>query len=117
MLEKLLRIRWQDKIPDTEVLTRANLPSVHVMLQRAQTRWAGHLCRMPDSRILKQLFYGELTEGNRRVGGRKRRFNDSKVLTEASQHPHRHMGNTCRKEVVLGERNSSRRKRLPRKPG
>ena len=32
-LRKLLKIRWQDKIPDTEVLKKANMQSVHTLLK------------------------------------------------------------------------------------
>ena len=31
-MRKLLKIRWQDKIPDTEVLKKANMQSVHILL-------------------------------------------------------------------------------------
>ncbi|XP_030401681.1 uncharacterized protein LOC115642368, partial [Gopherus evgoodei] len=75
-LRKLLKIRWQDKVPDTEVLTRASLPSVHTLLMGAQIRWAGHVVRMSDERIPKQFFYGELTQGKRSHGGQKKRFKD-----------------------------------------
>ena len=57
-LRNLLHIRWQDKIPDTEVLKQAGLPSVITILRKSQLRWAGHVARMPDTRIPKQLFYG-----------------------------------------------------------
>ncbi len=52
-LRCILKIKWQDKVPDTEVLSRANQPSVHRLLMRAQVRWAGHVARMPDERIPK----------------------------------------------------------------
>ena len=35
-LRKLLKIRWQDKIPDTEVLKKAKMQSVHTLLKLAQ---------------------------------------------------------------------------------
>ncbi|XP_044874489.1 uncharacterized protein LOC123371222, partial [Mauremys mutica] len=76
-LRRLLRIRWQDKVPDTEVLSRAGLPSVYTLLMKAQTRWAGHVVRMPDHRIPKQLFYGELSQGKRSHGGQKKRYKDT----------------------------------------
>jgi exonuclease III len=76
-LRKLLNIRWQDKIPDTVVLDRAGIPSIDTMLMQNQLRWAGHIVRMPDSRIPKMLFYGELLLGKRSQGGQKKRFKDT----------------------------------------
>ena len=38
-LRKLLKIKWQDRIPDTEVLKRAGIQSVHTLLKLAQLRW------------------------------------------------------------------------------
>ena len=80
-LRKVLNIRWQDRVPDTEVLERENLPSVHILLQKSQVRWAGHVYRMPDDRIPKQLFYGELSTGKRTVGGQRKRFKDNLKLS------------------------------------
>ena len=64
------------RISDTEVLERASSPSVHSFLQKAQARWAGHVVRMPDSRLPTQLLYGELCQGKRSVGREKKRFKD-----------------------------------------
>uniref|UniRef100_K7F0M5 Uncharacterized protein n=1 Tax=Pelodiscus sinensis TaxID=13735 RepID=K7F0M5_PELSI len=76
-LRRILRIRWQDKIPDTEVLSRASLPSLYTLLMSAQTRWAGHVIRMPDKRIPKQLLFGELSTGKRSHGGQRKRYKDT----------------------------------------
>ena len=76
-LRNLLHIRWQDKVPDTAVLKQANIPSVTTLIRKAQLRWAGHVARMADDRIPKQLLYGELSNGKRKVGGQKKRFKDS----------------------------------------
>ena len=75
-LRRLMNVKWQDMIPDTEVLVRAKLPSIFTMLQKAQVRWAGHVHRMPDVRLPKQLLYGELASGKRKAGGQKKRFKD-----------------------------------------
>ena len=56
-LRKLLSIKWQDMVPDTEVLTRGGIPNIHKLLQEAQVRWAGHVARMPDNRLPIQLLY------------------------------------------------------------
>ena len=52
-LRKFLKIKWQDRIPDTEVLKRAGMQSVHTLLKLAQLRWTGHVTRMPDERLPK----------------------------------------------------------------
>ena len=50
-------MRWQDKIPDTEVLKKANMQSVYTLLKLAQLRWTGHVTRMPDERLPKKVLH------------------------------------------------------------
>ena len=76
-LRKILKIRWQDKIPDTKVLKKAKMQSVHTPLKLAQLRWTGHVTRMPDERLPKKVLYGELKEGKRLQGGRKKNYKDT----------------------------------------
>ena len=45
---KAVKIKWQDKIPDTEVLKKAGMQGVHTVLKLAQLRWTGHVIRIPD---------------------------------------------------------------------
>ena len=76
-LRRLLGVKWQDKVPDTEILQRAEQTSVHTMLMKAQLRWTGHVIRMPDHRLPKKLLYCELEQGKRYQGRPKKRFKDS----------------------------------------
>uniref|UniRef100_A0A8C5P9E5 C2H2-type domain-containing protein n=1 Tax=Leptobrachium leishanense TaxID=445787 RepID=A0A8C5P9E5_9ANUR len=76
-LRKRLGIKWQDKVPDTEVLVRADLPSIFTILAQSQLRWAGHVARMKDNRLPKMLLFGELTQGKRSQGGQKKRYKDT----------------------------------------
>ena len=76
-LRKLLKIKWKDRIPDTEVLKRAGMQSVHTLLNLAQLRWTGHVTRMPDERLPKKILYGELQVGKRSHGGQKNVFKDT----------------------------------------
>ena len=71
-LRKLLKIKWQDKIPDTEVLKKAGMQSMHTVLKLAQLKWTGHVITMPDERLPKKVFYGELQEGKCSQGGQKK---------------------------------------------
>ena len=83
-LRSLLRLKWQDKVPDTEVLQRTKSESIHALLLQSQLRWAGHIHRMDDSRLPKRLLYGELSTGKRPLGRPKKRFKDT--LKEALRH-------------------------------
>ena len=64
-------------LPNTKVLKRAGLQSIHALLEKAQIRWAGHVVRMSDEMLLKRLLYGELSEGRRYTGGQRKRYKDS----------------------------------------
>ena len=76
-LRKLLKIKWQDRIQDTEVLKRVGMQSIHTLLKLAQLRWTGHVTRMPDERLPKKILYGELQVGKRSHGGQKKRYKDT----------------------------------------
>ncbi|KAL9951447.1 hypothetical protein ACROYT_G044108 [Oculina patagonica] len=75
-LRRLLHIKWQDKVTNAEVLERAGIPSVFMLLIHRRLRWLGHVRRMDDGRIPKDMLYGELREGSRPVGRPKLRFKD-----------------------------------------
>ena len=62
---RLLRIQWHDKIPDSEVLRRASILSIHTPC-RLQLGRAGQLVRMSKNRLPKQMFCGELYNGMQR---------------------------------------------------
>ena len=76
-LRKRLKIKWQDRIPDTEVLKRARMQSVRTLLKLAELRWTGHYTRMPGERLPKKILYGELQVGKRSHGGQKKRYKDT----------------------------------------
>ena len=75
-LRCLVNIKWQQRIPDTEILHRAKISGIEAILVQNQLRWSGHVCRMEDSRIPKQLLYGELCDGRKSVGGQRKRYKD-----------------------------------------
>ena len=85
-LRRLLRIKWQDKFPNTEVLERAGLMSIPSLLIQRRLRWLCHVHRMEPDRLPREILYGELREGARRVGRPLLRYkNDSKRDLRAAQ--------------------------------
>ena len=53
------------------------MQSVYTLLKLAQLRWTGHVTRMPDERLPKKIFHGELQVGKRSHGGQKKRYKDT----------------------------------------
>ena len=50
---------------------------MYAVLKLAQLSWFCHVIRMPDKRLQNKVFYGELQEGKRSQGGRKKRYKDN----------------------------------------
>nr|VZH97019.1 unnamed protein product [Spirometra erinaceieuropaei] len=48
-LRRILRLKWQDRIPDTDVLEWTGILSIYTILRQIQLRWSGHLVRIPDN--------------------------------------------------------------------
>ena len=76
-LRHILKVKWTTYTPDTEVLERARISSVEAIITRHSLRWCGHLVRMEDCRIPKQLFYGEMSRGKRKASKPKQRYKDT----------------------------------------
>ena len=76
-LRKILGIHWEDRVTNQEVLRRAALPGIEALIMQSQLRWTGHVIRMEDNRLPKQLFCSELASGTRRQGGQTKRYKDS----------------------------------------
>ena len=73
----ILRLPYTDRITDDQILDRAGVPDIEMIVRKMQLRWAGHVARMSDDRIPKQLLFGELTIGTRTVGRPLLRWKDS----------------------------------------
>ena len=123
-LRKLLKIRWQDKTSDTEVLKKANMHSVHTLSKLAQLRWTGHVTRMPDERLPKKVLYGELKEGKCSKGGQKKRYKDTlkasikdfNIPTECWQTINKGASQFEAKRICEAERKRKERKARAKEP-
>ncbi len=75
-LRRILRIQWQDKVPNTEVQERASMNSMFTILSERRLLWLGHVRRMDTGRIPKYLLYGELVKGTQPTGLPRLRYKD-----------------------------------------
>ena len=73
----ILYISWQDKVTNTEVLERAFSFSIYTLLRQRRLRWFGHVHRMPNGRIQKDMLYGELFTGTRSADRPYIRYRDT----------------------------------------
>jgi len=49
---------------------------INSLLVKRRLRWIGHVRRMDDGRIPKDIMFGELKEGKRKCGHPKLRYKD-----------------------------------------
>ena len=75
-LRRILHIKWQDRVTNTAVFERTSSQSLESIALLHRLRWAGHVCRMPDCRLPKQLYYSQLSHDTRSVGAPTKRHKD-----------------------------------------
>ena len=75
-LRRILGIKWTDKVTNNDVLDQANVHSLTSIIRQQRLRWLGHVTRMDDNRIPKQILFGQLIEGTRRRGRPLLRYKD-----------------------------------------
>ncbi|XP_068756587.1 uncharacterized protein [Montipora capricornis] len=75
-LRRLLGITWQDRVTNIDVLAKAGMPSIFAILTQRRLRWLGHVTRMDDGRIPKDMLFGELATGTRPTGRPALRYKD-----------------------------------------
>ena len=73
----ILCISWQDKVTNTDILSRAGLPTMYTLLRQCRLHWLGHVCHMEDGQIPKDVLYRELTSGQRSTGCLQLRYKDA----------------------------------------
>ena len=74
-LRNLLVIFWTSKIQNTVVLSKCGLPTMFMLRQR-RLRWMGHVRRMKNGRIFKDILYRKLIADKRALGRLQLRYRD-----------------------------------------
>ena len=67
-LRRILGITWQNRVTNKVLLEKAGIPILYTLLKQRRMRWLGHVTRMEDGHIPKNLLYGELASGKRPTG-------------------------------------------------
>ena len=75
-LKRILGIKWDQFVTNTTVLEKCGMQTIFYMISERRLRWLGHVSRMSDGRIPKDILYGELAEGTRARGRPNLRFKD-----------------------------------------
>ena len=90
-LRLTLAFIWQDKVTNKVLLEKTGIPSL------------GHLTRMKDGLIPKDLLYGELATGKRPTGRPQLRFKDvcKRDLQALGINKHRLLGSYCHGQRCL----------------
>ena len=68
--------QWQDRVSNLQVLDMAKSTSIEAMILKNRLRWVGHVIRMEDNRLPKQLMSGHLASRKQKQGRPLRRFKD-----------------------------------------
>ncbi|XP_076061652.1 uncharacterized protein LOC143037400 [Oratosquilla oratoria] len=75
-LQCILGITWRNRVPHVDLFQTPNTTCIESMIITRQLRWVGHVIRMPENRLPRQVLFGELRDGTRATGGQKKRFKD-----------------------------------------
>jgi len=75
-LRRIAHLKWQDHIPNTEVLQICSISGIEAFLISAHLHWNGHVIRMSENRLLKQAFYSQPEYGTCSRGGQRKRYKD-----------------------------------------
>jgi len=73
---------WRLKTTNEDVLNQCNMMSMDDILKQKRLRWLGHVCRMSDQRVPKQLLFSK--HGEKRKNGNRPRWT-TRVMKDLSK--------------------------------
>ena len=93
----------------TVFFEQADTTSIEAMIVKSQLRWSGHVARMADTRLPKQIMYSELETGKRTQGGQRKRYKDTLHHSlKQCLYPNKHMGSPSPRQNLVEEYHPSR---------
>ena len=101
-LIQILGITLHNYVPNKNVLAQTRIPSMLALLAQRRLRWLGHLSRMEDGRIPKEMLYGELATCRKACPSIQRRL---QTRSEGRRHQLRRLGGcSCRPRQLEARR-------------
>ena len=76
-LRSILHLTWKDMVTNKEILDRTGLPPMEDLLVQKNLRGTGHLMRMPQDRLPRQILFSQLPAGQRKRGRPRLRLKDT----------------------------------------
>ena len=73
-LHSILGLSWRDRVPNTSVLQTTCSYDLITIIRHRRLRWAGHVSRMENNRLPKQVLYSEPPDAPRPIRRPKLRF-------------------------------------------
>jgi len=70
-LRSILDVSWRDHVPNSTILHLTGSYDLTTITRQRRLRWLGHVHRMEDGRLPKDILYGEFYNAPRRTGGPK----------------------------------------------
>jgi len=67
-LRQLLQINWEDHVTKNAVLERGRTRSIEAIIISHRLRWSGHVVRMDETRLPREILFRELPTGKRPHG-------------------------------------------------
>ena len=74
---KILGITWRDKITNDTVSERTGMQKMEDILRRKRLRWLGHIYRMDENRISKQVLKWSPADGRKKSGRPRKNWNST----------------------------------------
>ena len=72
-----MQICWKYRITNQEILNSVGSVNTEAKIIQAHLHWTGHITRRHESRIPRQLYYGELASGSCKKGYPKKSYKDN----------------------------------------
>ena len=85
-LRLILNVKWWGLKSNQKILDQAGLDSMYDVLIQRNLRWVGHVNRMDNTRLPKQILYSQLRDGLRGVGRPRLRLKDCQEKPLGQRH-------------------------------